>query len=84
MNDPDERIHRYLRSRADVTAPADLRWPSTTEDARRLTGRWFAVRSVGSVAAVIVAAMIIGAVVLADYHLPAQARPAQTRTRRRV
>jgi hypothetical protein len=64
MNDPDERIHRYLRSRADVTAPADLRWPSTTEDARRLTGRWFAVRSVGSVAAVIVAAMIIGAVVL--------------------
>jgi hypothetical protein len=64
MNDPDERIHRYLRSRADVTVPADLRLPSTTEDARRLTGRWFAVRSVGSVAAVMVAAMIIGAVVL--------------------
>jgi hypothetical protein len=64
MNDPDERIHRYLRSRADVTVPADLRWPSTTEDARWLTRSWFAVRPVGSVAAVIVAALIIGAVVL--------------------
>jgi hypothetical protein len=63
MNDPDERIHRYLRSRADVPVPADLRWPSTTRDARRLTRYWFAVRSVGLVAVILVAAVIIRAVV---------------------
>jgi len=64
MNDPDERIHRYLRSRADVPVPVDLRWPSTTEDGRRLTRSWFTLRSVGFVAAVIVAGVIIRAAMI--------------------
>lgn len=59
MNDRDERIRRYLRSRADVPVPGDLRWPPISQSERPKSAGSLFMRSVGLVAAVIVAAVII-------------------------
>ncbi len=64
MNDPDERVRRYLRSRAGVPVPDDLRWPSRADDRRPLTALWSSVRWAGLAAAVVVAVVVIRVVVV--------------------
>ena len=62
MNDNEERVRRYLRSRADVAVPDDLRWPSAAAKGRPEA----AVRVVRSpaLAAAVVAAVALGVAVL--------------------
>lgn len=64
MNDPGGRVRRYLRSRADVPVPDDLRWPSQ-EDPRSPTTfrpivRWAGLAASIGAAAVVVAAVVSG------------------------
>lgn len=59
MNDSDERVRRYLRSRADVPVPDDLRWPSAADSRRPMTALSSSVRWAGLAAAVVVAAVVI-------------------------
>jgi hypothetical protein len=59
MTDPDERIRRYLRSRADVPVPDDLRWPSAHTARRPRLALRTSVRWAGLAAAVIVAAVVV-------------------------
>lgn len=63
MRDPDERIRAYLRSRADVPVPNDLRWPSAADDRQTEPRRWWPI-PLAALAAVIVAAVVIRTVLV--------------------
>jgi hypothetical protein len=57
VND-EERIRSYMRGRADVSAPADLRWPTTTPRHRRpwapaSAGAWGRLAAAGLVLVVV-------------------------------
>ncbi|MEW6223169.1 MAG: hypothetical protein AB1627_00930 [Chloroflexota bacterium] len=56
----EERIRAYLRRRADVPVPDDLRWPTTDPGPRR---RW-AIGSVGAWGRVAAAALVLAVVVV--------------------
>lgn len=58
MND-EERIRRYMRSRADVPVPGDLEWPNMASTPRR---RW-TIGSAGAWARVAVAGLVVAIVV---------------------
>lgn len=58
MKDLDERIRGYLRSRADVPVPDDLRWPSRADKRSFLTSLRSAARWAG-LAAVIVTGIVV-------------------------
>lgn len=77
MNDRDERVRRYLRSRADVPVPDDLHWPSRADDRRTTSAFLSSVRWAGLAAAVVVAAVVIR-VVMVSAPSPDATRPGQT------
>lgn len=82
MSDRDERVRRYLRSRADVPVPDDLRWPSAADSRRPMTALSSSVRWAGLAAAVVVAAVVIRVAVVSapspDGTGPGQTSPAAT------
>ncbi len=54
----EERIRAYVRSRADVSVPTDLRWPTAASESRR---RW-AIASAGTWVRLAVAGLVVAVV----------------------
>lgn len=76
MND-EERIRDYLRGRADVSVPNDLRWPTAASGSRR---RW-AIASAGAWGRLAVAALVMTVVAVGVFlNLPTPTGPAQPST----
>jgi len=58
MTDRDDRIRRFVRSRADVPVPNDLRWPSADDDRRpRTAPAW--IQRLGLGAAFLLLAVLV-------------------------
>lgn len=65
MTDPDRKIRSYLRSRADVPVPRDLRWPVVEEGVRNGEegrSRWTAARVLAAVIAAVAVVGLLGAI----------------------
>lgn len=72
MND-EERIREYIRSRADVSVPDDLRWPTATS----VPGRRWSIRSIGAVGRLAVAGLVLVVVAVGIFlRLPSATGPA--------
>jgi hypothetical protein len=60
MTDPDERVRAYLRARADVPVPGDLRLPSVADDRRPVARLAWLGGGAVLAAAVVVSALVVG------------------------